>query len=302
MSANKIPFGLKNEILIGVSEVVSGLACGCVCPSCHRKLQANKGKKVSHYFSHDPSQEHHDCESAFETSIHLMAKQIISESSVAVFPEFTVKASKIDMYGKEYTVQKKLEKVSRRMFETVKLEKQIGEIRPDIIAYADGVPFLIEIAVSHFSDKKKKEFIRNKSLPAIEINLSKVLYETTKEELKKLVIDDIENKKWLSHPSTEETKKELNEELDAKIKKINEHFKRQQKKMVQNFQQNVAIPRYSKSFVCPKKNNSKKEYDTRWFLCEACRHTFSESKNNAPYTIDTIECLECGYSVYAKPR
>lgn len=68
-SDNRIPFGLKNGILVGVSEVDSGLACDCICPSCHRKLQ---GKKVSHYFSHDPSEDTEICKSAFETAIWLI--------------------------------------------------------------------------------------------------------------------------------------------------------------------------------------------------------------------------------------
>jgi hypothetical protein len=68
-SDNKIPFGLKNGILVSVSEVDSGLACGCVCPSCYKKLQAKKGKKVAHYFSHDPAEDTKECKSAFETAI-----------------------------------------------------------------------------------------------------------------------------------------------------------------------------------------------------------------------------------------
>jgi hypothetical protein len=58
VSNNKIPFGLKEGILVHVSDVASGLACGCVCPECNGKLQANKGKsgKGTHYFSHDPAE------------------------------------------------------------------------------------------------------------------------------------------------------------------------------------------------------------------------------------------------------
>jgi len=73
-----------------VTAVDSGLACGCVCPSCHKKLQAKKGTKMAHHFSHDPSQDHEGCRSAFETAVHKMAKQILSEEGVFVVPSLSV--------------------------------------------------------------------------------------------------------------------------------------------------------------------------------------------------------------------
>ena len=77
MSDKRIPFGLKNGQMVAVAEVPRGLACGCVCPVCNRVLQANKGKKNAHYFSHNPSEDAVVCESGLETAIHMMAKQIL---------------------------------------------------------------------------------------------------------------------------------------------------------------------------------------------------------------------------------
>lgn len=54
-SSNKIPFGLRDGRMVEVSEVESGLACRCVCPSCGQPLQARKGPIRTHYFAHDPS-------------------------------------------------------------------------------------------------------------------------------------------------------------------------------------------------------------------------------------------------------
>lgn len=135
ISNNKIPFGLKNGLLVDVSEVGSGLACGCICPSCKRKLQANKGKIVSHYFSHDPSAETKACESAFETSVHLMAKQILSEDGHMNFPGLTISVSGSDANGNTHAEEMQLEEEAKRYFERVELEKRLEDIRPDIISY-----------------------------------------------------------------------------------------------------------------------------------------------------------------------
>ena len=99
LSKNKIPFGLRNGILVDVSEVESGLACNCVCPECKGKLQARKGFKVTHYFAHDPSSNVHNCRSAFETSVHLMAKQILSEEMYINFPNLFMKVENNDDDG-----------------------------------------------------------------------------------------------------------------------------------------------------------------------------------------------------------
>ena len=157
ISNNKIPFGLKNGLLVDVSEVVSGLACGCICPSCKRKLQANKGQIVSHYFSHDPSAETKACESAFETSVHLMAKQILSEDGHMNFPGLTITVSGSDANGNIHAEEMQLEEEAQRYFEGVELEKRLEYIRPDIISYIDAIPFLIEVAVTSFPIEKKEQ-------------------------------------------------------------------------------------------------------------------------------------------------
>ncbi|NHR07411.1 hypothetical protein HA052_19660 [Chromobacterium haemolyticum] len=47
-----IPFGLKGDALVEVSEVAQGLACGCVCPGCRGPLVARQGPINIHHFAH----------------------------------------------------------------------------------------------------------------------------------------------------------------------------------------------------------------------------------------------------------
>ena len=300
ISNNRIPFGLKNDRMVDVSAVESGLACGCICPSCKRDLQANKGKVVSHYFSHDPSAETRVCESAFETSIHLMAKQILSEESYSMLPGLTISLSKPDLTGKSHKEKIVVEAAAEKVFEGVELEKRLEGIRPDIISYTGGKPLLIEVAVTSFADSKKKQIIRSLGLPAIEIDLSSVGYATTKEELRKLVVSSAKNKHWLSNPKAVDAKKELNVRLDEKIRLINEGNKGRgstpRKQVNHTFGQVPEIPRSE-----PREKDGIMQYNPRWFVCEACSHLFNVPLRDAPYSIETIPCPECDYAVSAKP-
>ncbi len=307
---NKIPFGLKNDTLVQVSDVVSGLACGCICPACHRKLQANKGKKVTSYFSHDPSDVTISCNSAFETSIHLMAKQILSEEGYTIFPSLILKMSQFDMNGVTHTEEKTIETEALARFNKVELEKRLEEIRPDIIAYQNDEPFLIEVAVTHFVDNKKKNIIWDLGLPAIEIDLSGVSYTTTKDELKSLITSP-SKREWISNPKAINAKIELKSILDEKIRKINtDIYKRRNKATTPKKPRAIPLPRNTVTNLIDG-NAQEKQYDPRWFVCRNCLNNRNSNKTNtevvfsvplmlAPYSIKSIMCPNCNYEVALK--
>lgn len=291
--------------MVGISEVISGLACGCVCPSCHRKLQANKGNKVAHYFSHDPSKDAAPCESGLETSIHRMAKQILSEERLSKFPRLEVNETQKDENGQSHEEAGIVTEELSIDFNRVELEKQLDDIRPDFIGYQNETPYLIEIAVKHFSDAEKIKKIRAKNIHAIEIDLSKIDYTITKDELKVLIIDKVDNKKWLSNPVAAVMKEELRARLEDKIRLINELILEARLKTKAS---NVVECATSFSlYAAPKhlipthgfRATRTKDYDPRWFWCEACHQVFDVPLKNAPYTIETIQCPECKHDVSA---
>lgn len=296
-SINKIPFGLKDGLMVQVSDVERGLNCDCVCPACGRRLQANKGNKISHYFSHDPSLKTTSCDSAFETSIHLMAKQIISDEGGIAYPQLTVKLTQTDANGASHSDDEIVEEALTKKFREVLLEKRLEDIRPDIIGYGTEGAFLIEVAVTHFSDTNKKKKIRALGLPAIEIDLSSVSYTSTKEELKKLIIEEATNKKWLSNPKVPEIKKIIKTRLDEKIRLINESIYKARSARVERKHNTVPLRKkiYKKNYSLKEKES--KEYSNRWFLCEACRYIFDMSNDDVPKNINTVSCPECGYGV-----
>lgn len=64
--------------LIGVDDVPNGKKCGCFCPACKEPLMAkNQGNKRVHHFAHQSGTE---CAYAFESMLHLLAKEKIRDA------------------------------------------------------------------------------------------------------------------------------------------------------------------------------------------------------------------------------
>ncbi len=139
--------GLKNGKSVHISEVSSGLACKCICGSCKAQLVAKKGPKNAHSFAHHKSKE---CQYAVETSLHMAAKRALEESVVIVLPELIITET-VGVESREAIVgERHIAKI-----DSVVLEHRLHDIIPDVIAYINGQPFIIEIAVTHDIDEIK---------------------------------------------------------------------------------------------------------------------------------------------------
>ena len=79
MHKNLLTYALdSSNKLKHVDAVENGMACGCVCPCCREKLMAkNGGTKRMHHFAHASGV---DCEGAYETMLHLLAKERIQDA------------------------------------------------------------------------------------------------------------------------------------------------------------------------------------------------------------------------------
>jgi len=288
---HRLPFGFKDGRMFEVLEVERGLACGCVCPECGQRLQANQGEKRT-YFSHDPKSKFTDCEGALETAIHKMAKQIISELKSLKVPEHMIKDS-ITRHNKSYEASKIIEVEHDKYFTVVYEEEFIQDIKPDILAEIDDQRFIIEIAVTHFVDKHKISKIRQLGLPAIEINLSDIKRALlTKEELKKLVISKVENKKWISNPKAVNAKQKLRQYLESLADK---DWKRMREKAYQLKKPKLTRPYSSSKESNEKPSNNRSNANHRWIRCEACLHVFQIAIEVAPLYKETLECPDCGF-------
>lgn len=143
--------------IISISNVSSGLQDNCFCFDCGARLVARKGEKNEDHFSHYQNDiKSKTCTWGFETELHLLAKELIAENKALEIPIGTI------------------EPISELIeFNSVSLEKRVGNRIPDLIAVTDtGDSILIEIAVSHFCDKAKILEFKESNLNCIEINLS----------------------------------------------------------------------------------------------------------------------------------
>lgn len=184
-----LTFAQKNGEILHISQVVSGLACNCICPSCGEKLIARKGNRVSHHFAHYKTDE---CKYGYETSLHLAAKQMIAESKVIYIPPLFLFFQDT---GKETMLISEAKSIP---IDDVFLEQNEGDMIPDIIVISSGKRLFIEIFVSHAVDQEKIKKLKKHNVSTIEIDLSNYKETTiSKEELKEIVINDVDRKKWI---------------------------------------------------------------------------------------------------------
>ena len=74
----------ESEALIHVDDVAKGNNCKCHCPHCGAPLCAkNAGKQRQHHFAHAHG---HECEGAYESQLHLLAKEILQETRHIMLP------------------------------------------------------------------------------------------------------------------------------------------------------------------------------------------------------------------------
>ena len=186
----KLPFGLKEGKLLHISQVEKGLNCGCLCPHCHHPLIARKGNVTSHHFAHYKGKE---CENALETSLHIAAKEILNRHRKIILPKTELKLEIHNRFKRNWILSnQKLIHLDR-----VELESYQKDYVPDVLAYINDKPLIIEITVTHQTDDTKINKLRTDSISALEIDLSEYNREFTLENLEKEVIYNVANKKWL---------------------------------------------------------------------------------------------------------
>lgn len=133
-------------------------------------------------------------------------------------------------YYDEEIYRKKINLVNKFLleFDKIELEYRIDYIVPDIIVYKNNLPLMIEIAVTHFVDEEKKEKIKRLGISTIEINLNidDIDYANfDKSKIEEIIINKIENKKWIYNKKEEQKKQEL---YDKHIEIIDEVKKKKE--------------------------------------------------------------------------
>lgn len=166
--------------LVHVDDVAKGAKCACRCPHCDAPLYAkNAGTQREHHFAHAHG---HECEGAYESSLHLLAKEILQETGRIMLPKSN---------GGHFPTSS----VRIRNVEIEKWDDYYG-IRPDAEGIMEnGERLLIEFYVSHKVDGKKRQIIVDKHLKCIEIDINYQALD--KAELKEFLTGNDEDRKWI---------------------------------------------------------------------------------------------------------
>lgn len=220
-----ICFALKEESsqVVHISEMMEkdrGKACECICLCCARPLVAKlgRGKKAAH-FAHLAEEGRTTCSAdvANESGLHKMAKEIICRSRYIWLPPITVSAQNdLNRNMEDYKQQEPLllgEKF-KLCYRNAQSEVPYDGFKPDVCIFRDWKNILIEIAVTHYVDAEKYSRIKMAQMPTVEIDIADFIkdYEVEKtesindfeEKLKNTLIENIENKTWIYHPSENE--------------------------------------------------------------------------------------------------
>jgi hypothetical protein len=238
--ALKNPYGLRNGIIVTPDIVERGLACGCICPACSGLLIANHPKEnKQEYFSHQSGRE---CEAAYQTVLHLLAKEVLAEEKQILLPPLSVMLQDhflSDVKSKMRVLKSRLvnipaefcnliipEKITivreghYQSFHQVDVEESLGQIIPDVVMQVNNRRLLVEIFLTHPATEEKRRWLEENDLPMIEFDFSATDRTVTRDELKKAFLQlgrPLGNggARWIHHPKAQETRRKMDSEFQA---------------------------------------------------------------------------------------
>lgn len=152
-----------------------------------------------------PSEAEHDLNGAHsqESVLHWLTKEILRQEGRLQVPPV--------VYREPWVSSKETREIARRrgsllQLSDVRLERKVGQIRPDVIAqYVDPIDgetgvLLVEVTVTNEIVPERLARIQAEGLAALEINIGQLGGLLTRADFTKLVTEEMAVKKWLFHP------------------------------------------------------------------------------------------------------
>ncbi|PQJ09772.1 hypothetical protein CJD36_017750 [Flavipsychrobacter stenotrophus] len=152
---------------IFIDTARNGRECNCICAECGKVVDAIQGERNEKHFRHSVET---DCKGGLETILHLRAKQIIVENNQIELPGV----------GLNYTGA-----IS---------EEPFLKVIPDVTVIANGEKVFFEIALTNPKKKIEKEFYIANKLKSVEIHLEGLDYDIPQDELKRIVLINVNRK------------------------------------------------------------------------------------------------------------
>jgi hypothetical protein len=195
----QLPYALRNDKVVYIDDVDSGLHPDCLCQSCGHALVAKKGNIKVHHFAHHRDS---DCAYATETALHLAAKQIIEQERQLMLPSVMLKFA-----GSKPPWE--LAKAQLVSVDDVRVESRVGVHVPDLVVTVRGHRLAIEVTVTHKTDDEKIRRLSEHGCSILEIDLSEQSRFLSLEELKALVVNGVAQKKWRFNHYSERVRREV---------------------------------------------------------------------------------------------
>ena len=264
---HKMHYAIKDGTFITIADALPGLKCGCTCPACGKPLVAKKGKNRIHHFAHQAGE---TCAHGYETSLHLVAKEILAKAKQIVLPDLYT-----NIYRHNFTALEAWETIrviekQNVIIDHVDLETFSDEFIPDVTIYFGEQKVHLEIRVSHKIDERKLEKIKKSNVSTIEIDLSKWPDYISYEELKELLIGNNQWKKWIHNSFSQAY-------VDGLLKYISSHTERQ--KVITD----SSSPLREK--LCPIKLMATIERDVHIWRCQKCNYCWGYDAET-----NTVQC------------
>lgn len=161
----KLPYGLRDGVLVHISEVESGSSHKCVCPNCKTPLIAKKGKINLQHFAHKNQTTVCNGESA----LHYIGKHLL-------FQKINKALQTNNPY--KFNLDCKLCKTSHtgnliKKAKSIYLQKHLGICIPDLLLTDsfDKPLIAIEVVVSHFPSTQTLKFYEEQRIALIIIEI-----------------------------------------------------------------------------------------------------------------------------------
>ena len=196
MQGTKIPFGERQGMLFRAFEVENGLACGCICPGCHKPLNAaNGGQKVIPHFRYVHSE---NCVSGFKDGVRRAAVALIAAQRSLTLPSFHCQISAMTDSGRILSREVSVPETSAAA-ERVERFVDLGDVTAHAILTTGNHQLLVRIKVFSRSEKKRYERLSNIEASSVEIDLSELNLGQISDPLafERAVMSDPTTRSWI---------------------------------------------------------------------------------------------------------
>lgn len=303
----RVPFGVRqsDNVWVGPEDVdKSGLACGCICPSCKLPLKKNVCTDRIDHFSHHTRQQQgkvaRDCEYSFWVACATMGRQLLQQGGDLKTPSHRkVLTMPVGSWYQFYEDLKKTVDIApESCISFSPNEVAIGEIVDQRLTDAVITVHGFRVLVFFIHPERQSvniEGISRENTGVLVIDLSELQStysalrgaESFKYKIHICLFEEIKNRHWLWHPREFRLMTAAEEELNKKAQKIDPKHGHCSASI--QHQKRSHPPAATTSAPKPTQGPQPKD---RWCnICCVCGDRFREFVQNSD--LDKISCPSC---------